>query len=127
MSSLVGQIRRFWTLTVPLSLSIAPAFAQIQPPQGPPPKSIVGTVEAVSANVIYVQSGLQLVTLSVNDHSEVWKGRVFHDLSPLEVGDDLTARYRTDASGKLVADAMWLNIVNFFGVITKTGDIKFEV
>lgn len=127
MSMLAGQYRRFWALTVPLSLSVTTALAQIQPPKGPPPKSIVGTVEAISRNVIYVQSGLQLTALSVDDRTEVWKGKVFHDLSQLEVGDDLTARYRTDASGKLVADAIWLNIVNVFAVITKAGDNEFEV
>ena len=35
------------------------------------------------------------------------------------IGDDFSARCRTDDSGKLVAEVIWLNIVNFFGIITK--------
>jgi hypothetical protein len=50
-------------------------------------------------------------------HTEVWKGRTFHDLSPVQVGDDLSARCYRDASGKLVADVIWLHIVNFFAVL----------
>ena len=52
---------------------------------------------------------------------------MFHNLSPVTVGDDIAARCRIDASGKLLAEWMSLNIVNFFGVITKTGDNEFEV
>ena len=77
--------------------------------------------------MVYIQSGVQLIALYSDDRTEAWKGRVFRDLSPVEVGDHIMAQYRTDASGKLVADAMWLNIVNFYGVITKTGDSEFEV
>jgi len=125
MSMLARQYRRFWALTVPLSLSVATALTQ-SPQTEPPPKSIMGTVEAVAGNVIYVKSGVQLMALSIDDRTEVWKGKVLHDLSPVEMGDHIMARYRTDASGKLVADAMWLNIVNCYGVIT-TGDSEFEV
>ena len=46
---------------------------------------------------------------------------------PVRIGDDLSARCRADASGKLLADIIWLNIVNFFGVITKVDSSGFEM
>lgn len=92
-----------------------------------PLTAIVGTVESVSGNLIHVKSGEQLLTIHVDDHTETWKGRMFHDLSPLQVGDDFWSRCRKDASGKLVAEAIWINIVNFFGVIRRVNGNTFEV
>jgi hypothetical protein len=90
------------------------------------PTAIIGTVQSVTGNQIHVISGAKLLTLHVNDHTEIWKGKVLPDLSQLEMGDDISARCRK-LSGRLVAEAIWINIVNFFGVITKVkGDI-FEV
>ena len=45
----------------------------------------------------------------------------------LEIGDDIWSRCRKDASGKLVAEAIWINIVNFFGVITRVNGDNFLV
>ncbi len=53
-------------------------------------------------------------------------GKIFHDLSTVEIGDDVSARCRR-LSGKLLADAIWINIVNFFGVITKVNGDAFDV
>src|SRR5258708_2271173 len=79
--------------------------------------AIVGMVQSVSGNLIYIQSGSQLLTLHVDDHTEVWKGKIFHDLSQVEIDDDISARCRKNASAQLVAEAVWINIVNLFGVI----------
>jgi hypothetical protein len=103
-----------------LSFAFSVASAQNPPVSGQPPICIISTVVSVSANVIYGRTGTQSVTLSSDAHTEVWKGKVFHDLSPAAVGDNIIARYRTERTGKLVADAMWLNIVNLYGVITKS-------
>ena len=62
-----------------------------------------------------------------DERTEIWKGKTFHDLSPVQIGDDFSARCRADASGKLVAEVIWLNIVNFFGVITKVDGGGFEM
>jgi hypothetical protein len=47
-------------------------------------------------------------------------------LSQLELGDDISARCRK-VSGNLMAEAIWINIVNFFGIITKVKGSAFEV
>src|SRR5260370_33028044 len=87
------------------------------------PTAIIGTVQSVTGNQIHVISGAELLTLHVNDHTEIWKGKVLPDLPQFEMGDDISARCRK-LSGRLVAEAIWINIVNFFGVITKVkGDI----
>src|SRR5262249_13928763 len=98
------------------------AFAQRDPFM-----AVVGTVESISGNLIHVRSGAQLLTLRVDDHTEVWKGKIFHDLSTVEIGDDLSARCHKNASAQLVAEAIWINIVNFFGVITNVNGETFEV
>jgi hypothetical protein len=98
------------------------AFAQHEEPL----TAIVGTVQSVNGNQIHVISGAKLVTLHVDDHTEIWKGKALRDLSPLEMGDDISARCRK-VSGDLVAEAIWINIVSFSGVITKVKGSTFEV
>lgn len=110
-----------------LIIAVFSCFAQNQLAAGHAPRTIVGIVERISGNVIYVKTGTQLLALSSDDHTEVWKGKVFHDLSPVVVSDDIIARCRIEPSGKLVAQPMWLNIVNSYGVITKVADDGFEV
>jgi hypothetical protein len=88
---------------------------------------VVGTVKAVSANTISVEAGAHVADIITDEHTEIWKGKTFHDLAPVQIGDDFSARCRADASGKLVAEIIWLNIVNFFGVITKVDGDSFEM
>ena len=110
-----------------MALAASFAFAQTQPVSSPQPKFILGTVEAVSGNVVYVNTDVQVVALTADGSTEVWKGKMFHDISQVAVDDDISARYRINAAGKLVAESVWLNIENVFGVITKTGENQFEI
>jgi Domain of unknown function (DUF5666) len=99
-----------------------------QPPTSKTPLTTVsGTVENVSGDLIYVNAGSWLVAVQADDHTQVWKGKTFHDLSPLNAGDEIAARCRRDASGKLVAEAIWINIVSLSGVITRVNIDSFEV
>jgi hypothetical protein len=88
---------------------------------------VIGTVKSISGNQISVESGTRIIAVATDDHTEVWKGKTVHDLSPVQIGDEFSARCRADASGKLVAEVIWLNIVNFFGVITKVDGGGFEM
>src|SRR5947208_1488965 len=74
---------------------------------------VIGIVKSISGKVISVDAGERIVAVFADEHTELWKGKIFHDLSLVQIGDDLSARCRADASGKLVADVIWLNIVNF--------------
>jgi uncharacterized protein DUF5666 len=88
---------------------------------------VVGTVKGVTGQAILVDGGTQATTIVSDERTEFWKGKTFHDLSPVQIGDDLSARCRADASGNLVAEVIWLNIVNFFGVITQVDGGGFEM
>src|SRR5260370_6549796 len=88
---------------------------------------IVGSVKGLSGKAILVDGGTQATTVVSDERTEFWKGKTFHDLSSVQIGDDLSARCRADASGKLVAEVIWLNIVNFFGVITQVDGGGFEM
>jgi hypothetical protein len=88
---------------------------------------VIGTVKGVSGDMVSVDSDGKIVEITVDRNGEVWKGKTFHDLSPVRIGDDLSGRCRSVASGKLVCEAIWLNIVNYFGVITKVQQDTFEI
>jgi hypothetical protein len=89
----------------------------------------LASVKSISGNVISVDAGERIVAVFADEHTEVWKGKIFHDLSLIQVGDDFAARCRADNSGRLVAELIELNVVAFFGVITKVegGGEKFEM
>ena len=90
---------------------------------------IIGTVKAISGNHIIVDSGDRTITVITDGHTQVWKGKTSHDLGLVQVGDDFAGRCRSDASGRLVADLIELNVVNFFGTITEVdgGGDSFEM
>src|ERR1700722_8878308 len=112
---------RLFASLVIVALSIA--SPQTRTASNPPQKvNIAGTFERVVGNVIYVKTGAQLVSLTIDDNTEIWKGKYVHDLSSVEVGDDIAARCRTEASGTLVAQFVIFNMTTLEGVTTKTAD-----
>ena len=50
-------------------------------------------LNGISGNVIYVAAGAKPIALYTNAQTEIWKGTMFHDLSQVVVGDNITARY----------------------------------
>ena len=80
---------------------------------------VIGTVQGdFRDQVIAVESGHRIITVTTDEHTDVWKAKTTHDLSLVLVGDKFSCRCRKDASGRLVAELIELNVVNFFGVIT---------
>lgn len=90
-------------------------------------KTVVGTVESVSGDVVTILSGKDTLLLAVDAKTAIWKGKMFHDLSMIRRGDTIIARYAVEPAGKLLAEEMWLNIVNFYGDITRLTASGFEV
>jgi len=45
---------------------------------------VAGTMESVTGNTVYVISGSWLIPLRTDRHTEIWKNKTFHDLSPLK-------------------------------------------
>jgi uncharacterized protein DUF5666 len=109
-------------------IAISSAFAAQQPPLSDPPfTSIVGTVESVSGSIVYLNTGSWINALHTDSKTEIWKGKIFHDLSPLKSGDDVLAKCRKDSAANLIVIEIWDNLVNFYGVITQIGGDSFEV
>jgi hypothetical protein len=106
----IGFAAVWFTLSIP---------GQQRPSSDSPIIPVIGTVKAISGNQIGVDSGENSITVTTDDHTEVWKGKTSHDLSLVQIGDDFAGRCRADASGRLVAELIELNVVNFFGVLTK--------
>src|SRR5689334_1309382 len=79
------------------------ASGQQRPTTNRPIVPVIGSVKAVSGDVISVATGAAVEEVGTTAHTEIWKGKTFHDLSPVQIGDDLSARCYRDASGKLVA------------------------
>src|ERR1035437_10305817 len=94
---------------------------QQRPQSDHPIIPVVGTVKGISGNIISVDAGERVIAVFTNERTEIWKGKIFHDLSLVHVGDDFAGRCRAAASGRLVADLIELNVVNFFGIITRVG------
>jgi hypothetical protein len=86
-----------------------------------------GTVVGVTGNTVYVNSGSWLPPLRIDVHSQIWKDKIFHDLSPLQAGDQVLARCRKDDTGNLIAVKIWVNLTNFYAVITRVDGDRFEV
>jgi hypothetical protein len=105
------------------------ALAQQNRPSDHPIIPVIGTVKSISGNLIAVESGDHIITVATDNHTEVWKGKLSHDLGLVQIGDDFAGGCREDASGRLVAELIELNVVNFFGVITKVdhGGVAFEM
>jgi len=122
---MTGSVRQVSRLAIGLMLVLG-IFECLS---GQPIVPVIGTVKAVSGNQITVESGTRIIHVTTDAHTEVWKGKRSHDLSLVQVGDDFAGSCRADASGRLVAELIELNVVNFFGVITKVdvGGGKFQM
>jgi hypothetical protein len=94
---------------------------QQRPQSNSPIIPVIGIVKGISGNVVSVDAGERVIAVFTNEHTEIWKGKIFHDLLLVQIGDDFAARCRADNSGRLVADRIELNVVNFFGIITRVG------
>jgi hypothetical protein len=88
---------------------------------------LIGTVESVSGETMYVKVRTEVVALYADNETAVWKGQKFHDLSPLKAGDAVSVDAVRDSRGRLVAISIWANVLNFCAVITSAKGDAFEV
>lgn len=131
MSGMVGLSRRIAPLLIGFSaawFSYSLSGQQGRSPDGPI-IPVIGTVKNISGNQIAVESGDRMITVTTDNLTKVWKGKVSHDLGLVQIGDEFAGRCREDVSGRLVAELIELNVVNFFGLITKVdaGGGTFEM
>ena len=103
-----------------VALLFLPAFAGF----GAIGQTVIGTVEKVSTDQLQVKGPNGPVTLHLDEKARVRKGKVFHDLSALVVGDEVRVNYYGEE--KLTA----VNVsakVELSGVITEAGPIRIVV
>jgi hypothetical protein len=88
---------------------------------------VQGTVASVWNNQVFVNNGASVVPVTVDARTEIWKGKLFHDISPIQAGDRVFAACRLEA-GKLVAESIQLNLFHTTGAaITSVTDSGFSV
>ena len=57
---------------------------------------VIGIVKSISGNVMTVDAGERIVAVFADEHTEIWKGKIFHDLrwsmlaTTLQVGAEQT-------------------------------------
>lgn len=89
--------------------------------------SAEGLVTDVSPPAFSIRMNNTPMTLQSGRELTVWKGSLFHDLSPLRVGDHIYARYYYDQAGRPIVTKIWDNIVSLSGVINNVGNRRFTV
>jgi hypothetical protein len=95
-----------------LPLVYLAAFAQ-----QPSPRALIGAIEKIFGSEIHVRSGQKSITLCADDRTTVSKDAVYHDLSPLKSGDEISVRYAGDGSAKLIALSIWAKLTSFRGIV----------
>jgi hypothetical protein len=128
VSALLLKIVRLAIFVITV-LFISSLSGQQRSPSRDPIIPVIGTVRSISGNQINVESGSRIIVVRTDNHTEVWKGKNSHDLALIHVGDDFAGRCRADASGRLLADLIELNVIAFFGVVTRVdgGGDSFEI
>ena len=59
--------------------------------------------------------------------SAIWRSKDYHDFSVLQVGDEVSIRYRNDAPSRAVVIKLWANAGKVEGRITSVGRDEFQV
>ena len=128
VSALLLKIVRLAIFVITV-LFISSLSGQQRSPSRDPIIPVIGTVRSISGNQINVESESRIIVVRTDNHTEVWKGKTSHDLALIHVGDDFAGRCRADASGRLLADLIELNVIAFFGVVTRVdgGGDSFEI
>jgi hypothetical protein len=89
--------------------------------------TIIGTVDKIDPNQVFVKTSRGSFPISADDKTEVMKDKTYRDLSPLKVGDEISIRCQPDASGKLVAKIIWANVVDFAGTVKEMRSEEIEI
>jgi len=97
-------------------------------PKGRSHVSIIATVEQTNPSHIVARAEGNPVSITLGSDAVVWKGREYHDFSPVDIGDEIMVSGRVKEGGDIVASKLWDNIVHLAGDITHvdTAALKIE-
>lgn len=99
--------------------------AWAQAPQ--PPPRVIGTVEKLAGDHLQLRSGSRIFTFHIDRRTEVHKARTYRGLSRLSLGEEVSVRWRSDRSGRLVAESIWAEIVTFRATIHSVAPYSFDI
>ncbi|MQA26930.1 MAG: cell wall protein [Micromonosporaceae bacterium] len=87
-------------------------------PGAPDPNYVDGIVTSIDGTQLLVDRGEGVIDrVLITQGTSIWKLRTA-SFDAIEVGDDVAARGVRMPDGALAADAVWMNIVNFFAHVT---------
>lgn len=101
-------------------LEIATAAAQ------QPLASLMGTARTITANRIVVQTGAGTTVLYADGETKVWRGQSGTELTIVQPGDRVLAKYRQVAGLRMIVD-LYANITHVWGRISAVTAGGFEV
>ncbi|MCW5980540.1 MAG: hypothetical protein KIT09_20845 [Bryobacteraceae bacterium] len=88
---------------------------------------LVGTIKKLAGNQLEIAVGTKAVKVYADRAVEVHKDRTDRTLSSLKVGDEVSVSFRRGDSGRLVAIAIWANLVTFRAVIHSVTPACFDI
>jgi hypothetical protein len=87
--------------------------------------TLIGTVESIGKNQLRVKGPQGEVQLQADDKTTVRKARIFHDLSPLAVGDLVRVSYYGEGPGMVAVNIS--ASVSLSGVISEAASMRLTV
>lgn len=103
-------------------------FKNYLPPSARSGISKIATVDSVGPDVIYATSDGVPVTLRLGPNAVVWKGRDYHDFSPVHAGDQIAASGTKERNGTIIISRLWDNIIHLSGTIARIDNpLQFEI
>ena len=91
------------------------------------PAKVVGTIEAIKGDRLWIRSESRFFSIYVDEATQVRKGRVYRDVSPLSPGDEVSVRCRQEALDRLVAVTIWAQVVRFRATVHRTDPSSFDI
>ena len=88
--------------------------------------AIIGTVSKITGNSISVKTPGGSFVITADDHTETVKDKIYHDLSPLKIGDEVSVRCHYP-TGKPVAVKIFANVLTFSATVKYVNGDDIEV
>ena len=89
--------------------------------------TVIGTINRLAGSEISVKTPRASFRIYAGDRTEVVKGKTYRDLSPLKVGDEISARCEPNSLNKLRAVKIWANVVTFSATVKYVNGDDIEV
>ena len=106
-------------LILSISLGSVAALAQ--------PSTVIGSIDRITGSDITVKTPRNSFVIHADDRTETLKDRTYHGISPLKVGDEISARCEANGPGKLRAITIWAKLITFSATVKYLNGDAIEV